>query len=114
MVAMAARTGPIQAAQVLGDRSQCVPSPGCESVAAAAKGLLGCRGTLTEAGQSRHQEVAVALIAEPLADSFALRLPGWPPSEQVQAVLQDAVQEVLHSRDPRANGVEKSIPIKAC
>ena len=86
-----------KAAQLSGDIGQSMPPPGCERVAAVAKGFLGCRGTLPEAGQVGLEEVAVVLIAEPLADSFRLGLPSGPPGEGAEAVLQDAVQDVLHA-----------------
>ena len=61
------------------------------------EGLSGLPGKPPEVGQEPLQEVPVALIAEPLADSFGLGLPSWPPGEGAEAVLQDAVQDVLHA-----------------
>ena len=89
-----------------------MPPPGCEGVAAAAKRFLGFPRTFPEAVQVRPEEVAVVLLAEPLADSFRLGLPSGPPREGDQSVSQDAVQDVLHAGGAEGQWVEKRGPIK--
>eukprot|EP00974_Lingulodinium_polyedra_P134298 11228365-Lingulodinium_polyedra.AAC.2 len=88
-----------------------MPSPSCEGGHTVMKGFLVFLGTLPVAGQELLEEVAVVLIAEPLAESFRLSLPSWPPGEGAEAVPQDAVQDVLHTRDAEGQWEEQRVPI---